>query len=425
MRVFVGFREVAGYYTNLVEGFRAIGVNCTLALLHPHRFQYREKANLRFLYVVRKLFGVFDRLNRKGLARKIARLVLGAIVIVHMIPLFVWAIVRHDAFVFESRSSFFSYLELPILKWLKKKVIFVFHGSDVRPPYLDGANMWEDGVLNCIRRARHYKKRARIIEKYADAVVCYTAISHFLEKPFIQWTKIGFPYMGRGLACPTCRTADSIIRVLHCPSVLKAKGTYEIRETVQRLLSKGIDFEYTEISGRPNEEVLKEMATSDLLVDQVYADAPMGAVSVEAGWHGCPSIIAGYYVEESKSELRPEETPPTIYCHPDSLEQTLEKLITDGRLREDFGRRLQAFVRTNWAVTEVAERYLRILRGDVPRDWYFNPLDLRYVKGAGAPEAQIRNWIRATVETGGKQALQLPDKPVLLKGLLSFADIRS
>ena len=79
---------------------------------------------------------------------------------------------RFDVFVFGFANTFLRLAELPLLRLLRKKVIFVLHGSDARPPYMNGAARrapWN--AAEVVARTRVQKLRLARIERYADAVI--------------------------------------------------------------------------------------------------------------------------------------------------------------------------------------------------------------------------------------------------------------
>jgi hypothetical protein len=78
-----------------------------------------------------------------------------------------------------------------------------------------------------------------------------------------------------------------------------------------------------------------------------------------------------------------------------------------------------------WSPRRVAERYLRLIAGDVPADWRFDPREIEYLHGGALPEARARALIAAVVAQGGPAALQVGDKPVLERRLREFARARA
>ena len=160
------------------------------------------------------------------------------------LPVLIWAAARCETFIFGFGSTFFFYLELPLLKLLRRRVVYIFHGSDSRPPYLDGAmtspDAWEDpGAL--VRATRRMKRRVRKIDRWADVVVDNPLSSHFHERPVVSFLAIGIP---RVLPPGTPRGHRNVVRAVHSPSHRGAKGSDAIRATIERLQERGLLIEW-------------------------------------------------------------------------------------------------------------------------------------------------------------------------------------
>ncbi len=417
-RIFLGLTEIAGYYRGLKEGFRQLGADVVFVNLSPHPFGYGdddENALVKFArFCSRRRTSLIGRVFW-SMARTIARCLLLA-----------WASRRCDVFIFACGSSFLRYRDLPILKLLGKTIIYQFHGSDSRPPYLDGSIFPPDEPVDVeamIKAARLRKRRIRTIEKYADVLVNIPPQGHFHERSFANWMRVGLP--NRPPVVPPPEDALSpdgeTVRILHCPSHPLAKGTGLIRQAVATLKDEGLDVELVELSGEPNEKILRELARCDVVLDQAYADYPLPGLAVEAAWFSRPVVIAGYAVELWRESLAEEFLPPTCYCTPDQLTAEVRRLVTDAELRRDVGRRLRQFVETRWSPAAVAGRYLSLASCGVPEEWACDPNEITYLHGCGLPEEAARRRVLSVIESGGVTALQLSDKPNLEKLFARFA----
>jgi hypothetical protein len=100
----------------------------------------------------------------------------------------------------------------------------------------------------------------------------------------------------------------------------------------------------------------------------------------------------------------------------------VRRLASDERHRRALGDRARRFVEETWAPARIAERYLAVIEGIIADDWWFDPGTLRYVRGVGLTEERARELVRAVLERGGRQALQLGDKPELEQAFADFAN---
>jgi hypothetical protein len=294
---------------------------------------------------------------------------------------------------------------------------------------MDGAIMATDAgrdVDDCIAWARTSKARVRLLDRYADHIVENPASAQFHERPCINGLALGLPMrLHEPPAAKHAATAEGPIRILHSPSHPEAKGTPHIVAAVERLKARGHRIELVLITGRPNREVLQELAQCEFVVDQLYSDSPMAGFAAEAATFAKPAIVAGYAGDVIRRYLPAEALPPTLYCTPDEVESAIERFVTNPDVRKEFGRRAQSFVRNRWAARAVAERYLRLLdRDGPPSEWCFDPAGITYIYGSGLPAARVHALIRAVIERGGEESLAVSDKPVLLETLRAAAAVR-
>jgi len=423
MRIFLGLTEVSGYYANLKSGFAALGITCVHIPLQAHRFKYSDLSDQPF----------WGRLARACVTRRISsawpmNLFWLAASFVTRIALFLYALLKFDIFILGGGSSFFRLYELPLLRFFRKKIIYVFHGTDARPPYVDG---FFEGVppfsqaspiprgkalhkilRSYIKATRRRRRDTTFVERWANAVVCGPSWAQFLVNPFSNFFIIGVPIDLRTSQIKPPENPSSHAIILHAPSQHDGKGTNQIRQVVHSLRVEGFEFDYIEISGRPNSEVIDAISRSDLVVDQFYSDTPMAAFAAEAAFFGKPALVGSYYADLISKEMPQDLIPPSIFCHPDDLGLQLKRLILDPALRIETGRNAQQFVRNCWAPEVVARRFLKIIDGSAPTTWMVNPLETSYFHGIGISEDRSKQNINAIVEHYGISALSLPQDKI-------------
>lgn len=426
LRIFLGLTEIAGYYTSLERALRELGADATLVDLSDHPFRYGSSPTNRLarwtMRASRRRAVAHSRAAKNGW-----KVVEGAL----RVALLLWAAARFDVFVFGFSTTFLGRpaFELPLLRLLGKRIIGVFHGSDSRPPYLDGSLMAADRgrtVQDCIALAAKTKRRVAVIDRYADWVIDHPLTAHFHERPCVEWLALGIPGAQNGSRRtePFRRVASTSrsVRILHSPSHPEAKGTVRIRRAIEVLRSKGHAIDFVEIVGRPNAEVLDALTSCDFVVDQLYSDTPMAGFAAEAARFGKPAVVGGYGGEELHRSVPEWAVPPSLYCDPEEIEDAIERLVVDERYRSELGARAREFVQEQWAPRVVAERYLRLISGDVPAEWIFDPSRIRYVGGCCFPAERLHALVREVVALGGREALQLADKPELETLLVEFAN---
>ncbi len=433
--IFIGLENIAGYSSMLQKGFNRLGIKCDLFTRGSHHFEYQTSIQNPMVSLFHRVFSLYKKLYQSD--AKVLKTSGYIIDLFAVTPFFLYALFKYDVFIFTYKSCFYRYLQfidLPILKWFHKKLIFVFLGSDARPPYINGAFLHKRGTIKANtlnidakhlkvinRRTREWKKHIQTIEKYADVIINHPPTSHFHEKPFVSFLHIGLPYEDKGMP-PNASVKDkNKIKILHSPSYPAAKGTKLIRKAIQTLRSKGYPIDYSEIVNQPNHVVLEQLASSDFIVDQMYSDTPMPGFVTEAAAFGKPAVICGYYWEQIKKGMPPEKIPPSLFRHPDELEASIERLITDTDFRHELGHKARCFINQHWDFRRVAQRFLRMINQDIPHNWYFEPMEIADVHGACISEELAQKMLKALLDTHDKGVLCLSDKPYLEKLFLDFA----
>lgn len=252
-RVFMASGEIAGYYHGLRQGFRELGIPATYACLEEHAFRYDDDTDpLPLVAAIRRA-----RLARRQPGPlKLRKFLASGREKVLRRRLLHWAAERHDVFIFGYKRTFSkTFSDLAWLRRRGKKVICIFHGSDSRPPYLDGSWLRTENNLSverCIRLSRQQELEVHTIEAHADLVVVNPYSAHFHRKRFVSFFALGLPCLlaPQHDALPPVAT-DGVVRILHCPSHPESKGTATIRAITSELKTRGLPVEYQRLSTSP------------------------------------------------------------------------------------------------------------------------------------------------------------------------------
>ncbi len=423
MRVFIGPLEVAGIAAGLARGLRAHGHEADLVLAYSHPFAYGGAGDHG------RVAGWWARAGcwrqalprsqplRKAFAFGLQQLLGWAVL--------AWAARRYDAFVFLYGETITNTsIELRLLRWLGRRTVVVFVGSDSRPPYVDGGWFPADRPFDArtaARAARRQRAKVQRLERGAGVCVNAPATGHFHARRFVHWLALGIPR--EVPAVPPASAPRPSLRALHSPSHPVLKGTARIRAAVQALRERGVPVELATVEGRPNAEVLAALADCDLVLDQLYSDTPMAAFATEGASRGRAVLVGGYAARSVAADAarRGLPLPPTAFVEPEAFEPELARLATDADARRRVGDAGRVFVAAHWTPEAVAARLLRIIDGTVPEAWWVEPADVTYLQGCGLSEAVARERVRALVQRCGAGALQLDDKPALRDAFLAFA----
>ena len=421
-RVFVGPYEVAGYYSNLIQELRLDGYQVTNACAQ-HKFSYCDEEQP---YIVKK-YNKLRADRMKGSSELINRLInifLFNSCLIFYLP---WAILKHDIFIFSFGASFFTNnSDLFILRLFGKHIISnIAHGSEARPPYIDGTYInnieSENDYDKLIKRTRKIKDKCRRIERYSNIVIAYPLTSQFLKERSINSFLIGIPFKLKEPISPDdFETKSDSFRILHCPSNPIVKGTLIIETVINKLKSEGFDIDFIKLEGKSNDEVLKEIVRSDLIVDQLYSDSCLPGFATEAAYFGKPSIIAGYAWDEIAAIINPEFLPPSNRCTPEELELKIKSFIEDKALLEDSGNALKLFMENQWNIKNVAKHYIDLIENNINEELLFDPQKVLYIYGSGTSKENLIQHISHIIQVYGRNSLQLSDRSDLEKKFLNL-----
>jgi glycosyltransferase involved in cell wall biosynthesis len=413
-KIFIGPNEIAGQYRNLAIALRHHGVNCDYYTFYVNRFSYGDDLGSDLIPAVMRKINTFGK--AKGFIFRILSVVFFETL---RIIFFMKCLFKYDIFLFGYGISLLRYnIDIPLLKFFKKRVIAnLSHGSDMTPAYLDGALLNEFGempsVASQLKIVRAQKKCISIFEKYADLIIGSPLSSSYLSsKPFIDIITIGRLCQAQYFDFPKIKfEKNNKIRIIHVPSHAPGKGTIIIRNIMEKISHNFDCFEYIELSGLTNNEVLLELASADLLIDQVYSDLPLSGLGMEAFVCGVPVLISGYGLNDLKKRYPENNFPPVFSCMPEDLESSLEYLLLNKSFLVKLGIQSKEFTLSNWSPQLVVDRYIKLIYGDeIPSHWWHKPQDFLYLYGYGLSKASSAINIENIIKKYGQDGLSLSSR---------------
>jgi len=426
-RVFIGFGETAGYCAGLKKGFDEVGVESVSFMVNQSVFQYDDHGEGSLFRAMRKVVETRDRL---GAERKpVQRFFVSIWQNIIAMRVFCWALLNFDAFVIQGRTSFADlfrlpikprFLDLPILRLFRKRIIYVFHGTDSRPAYVNGAQGTRK--LTVVQLAKYVRKQhrdLRKIEKYASVILHYPLNAQLHAKKIVS-----HEFVGRPVSVPNTAVtpSESEVLIAHAPSDPLGKGTAIIEAAVQNIARKGHAVRLIRPADKSNAAVKQALAQCDFVIDQVYYDVGISYVATEAAFLGKPTVIGTNAKAELLKVTPTELVAPTILCEPEELERTIERLVSDKKLRVACGDKARAFVEKHYGPRRVAENYLKLISGAIPKEWIFDSNSIDYVYGYGYSVNDVRERVRSLVQQCGPSALCLDDKPAMKAKFLKLAE---
>lgn len=380
MNIFVGMFDIAGYFSGLSTCLRESGIRVDEYYLKDNRFKYKQQ-NYYYFSVFRWLTLRIER------ASILLRVIYKILHNVFMLPFFLVSIVKYDSFILYPNSFFFYGLkktEFLILKVFGKNVLFIFCGSDSRPPYMSGLStkLTKDEL---VFRTNRLKEFIQSFNNKVDFVIDLPATSQFHLVQVVDFFKIGIPKDIQ--AFKPRQNPTSKLRILHAPSNEAYKGT-KVFEAVLAELALKYSFEYVTITNRTNSEVCDLIKSADLVIDELYSDTLMAVLGTECAWLGTPYLVFGEKLELAAKEYN---WPIKNYGKPDEVGELIEKFIAHSELRYEAALALQSFVMKNWSSLSIAENILKLLNNGPSTDLLVNQkLVMEMDSGWGAPFSEIK-----------------------------------
>ncbi|MEN3014749.1 MAG: hypothetical protein ABDH21_01630 [bacterium] len=432
MEIFIGTAEIAGHYIRLCKALQKINVKANYYCKY-HPFEYssiNDYPNIlaKLLYLLTKYKYLLTRSKRRILGiisiKRFTWFCFNILIVILELIILLYSIWKYQVFIFTFGESILPFnLDLPILKFFKKKIIFsIFHGSEARPTYIDLYGLDLSQKEKTLEKAYQMMKiksyKIKMIEKYSDYIVSNYFISQLLTRKYVDYHHIGL--MPPNIKVDNSdNTITDKIKILHAPSKPESKGTDKIRQVIQKLSQKYKDIQYIEIHGKPYQEVINHIKQCDFIVDQLYSDVALTGLATEGAILGKPSIMGGYIWEKYKQIHPPSIIPPSHLCHPDEIEQAIEFMINNKEYREELGQKAQEFILSNWSEEKIAEKFLMIINDQVPEEWYREPVK-DYAHFAIIDQKIAKEFLKEYINKYGDKALFLDHKPSLKQAFLNL-----
>lgn len=419
MKVLIGTTEIAGYYSSLQAALQEQGVKADFFEISPHPMRYSANANSVIVNFANKFCLVLSKLAvKKNVFSRVfialAKRLISAVLFFVSLPFY-------NRYIYSFSTCYLPFhLDLLLLRILGKKSLCIFHGSDTRPPYLNPSSPHFDVNLKRSFLAKSTKQlhaRLKRIEKWCNWKIDNFASAHFHSTSFINHYSVGVPLRHYSEA-PAYHSIDKLI-ILHCPSNPFVKGTYLIKDCMDKICDLYPFVEFREITGRPNHEVLHALDQCDFVIDQMFSDTPLAHFAAESAAKGKFAVVGGYGWGDEWLKVSGLSNYPSVVCHPDDLFETVEKLVLNVDLRNIHAQRAWEFARL-WDYKLVSGRIIKILRGDYPASWNIKADDLPVFHSGGLVEPIAKRLMSLLVGENDWSSLKLDDKPKLLAKAKQF-----
>jgi len=351
-KFFIGIVETADITLRLSQGLREWGYDVTNVVIKPSKPIVANIGHDRYIRISNRLIYFCDKIKE-----------------------FIKSSYSHDIFVFNYSTSFFGpsiclkytralgYLDVPILKAMGKKIIFISNGSDLRSyklliKELKNAGLYSHAkylendlgeILSAKGTYESLKKiKAKIIEKYADYIFAKPDRAQFLTRPY----NLIWPAFDMSTIKYRVSHSDEPL-IVHAPSHGPVKGTKYVLNAIKKLEKEGYRFKFILCENMPNEELKKKLADSEIVIDQLLLPG-YGLLAIEAMASGnavLGSAVAGY--NGFSEDL------PIVTTTPNNIYKNLKMVLEDPGLRVKLAKKGRKYVERYHEYRKVTRDFLK------------------------------------------------------------------
>ena len=257
------------------------------------------------------------------------------------------------------RSRLPWFWDLPVWRALGTRIVFTFHGSDVRlkSHHLaqDKWSFYHHADIPCDEE--RIAARLDVIQAYADRMT----ISSVLSQPYVPDATY-LPKVVETARLPMVGPVRSRRpTVLHAPSRRSTKGTEFVLSGLDELRRRGVEFELDLVEGVPHEEALARAAAADVVVDKLLG-GDAGVSSLEA------MALGKVAVARIRDQVRARHPDlPVVSADPETFPDVMAELLTSPRRRAELGEEGREFVVRTHDAAVVGEQLDELYSGIEPR----------------------------------------------------------
>jgi glycosyltransferase involved in cell wall biosynthesis len=236
--------------------------------------------------------------------------------------------------------------DLQFAHLLGKKQIVEFWGSDIRIAEIEAADnpyyakLLKVSDFNFQKNLKSsYSLQKRFSRLGSSAMTSCRSMFPYIDKesfPNVHFVRQRVYLADYAPLFPDPNTQKPL--VIHSPSRQLLKGTLAVRSAIKQLQEK-YSFKFQLVENMHHNQAKELMQKCDIFVDQFVLGAH-GLASLEAMAYGKPVVC---YIKTSMIDKYPSDL-PIVNANQENLPDVLSKLLEDGDLRHELGRRGRAYI---------------------------------------------------------------------------------
>jgi hypothetical protein len=277
-----------------------------------------------------------------------------------------------DFFIFLSSNFTENLVDLKKIKEKNRKILFIFCGDDARWYF----SMKQEFLANGLQpvsyekdysyntRALNFRLQAiRKAEKYADFIFSKREQAQLQIRPFYHFPMTVF------FSDFTAKVTNQrlIPKVLHAPSSPNIKGSKFVIDAFNRLQNEGISFTPILLENIPNEDILKIIEDSDIVIDQLLIPGG-GKLSTEA--LACGKVVLSNMSYGNYYQGVNIDNCPIVDVCPNTIYDVLKKTILDLQFRTSLSMKGKIYVEQNLDTTILVKKIVDLFeKKDIDPDY--------------------------------------------------------
>jgi len=354
---FIGIHEIASNIHSIQDAFTANNITCN-SLIINNNYTKKVKIERNSINSSRKYLDIqSENLFSRFIKRLLLRLFLPL--------LFLYYLLQNDIFIFVWNKTFLPLnLDLLLLKISNKKVICYHCGDEVRYRAMQSQididfkiRLWsQENYINNFLRNFYF---VWLCEMTADHIISARDQATFQQIPYNNFY---FPLKGTDFQN---KDQQKKVTILHAPSDRKIKGTDIVLEAISNLSKISHLFDFCLLEGKKNHEILLQLTSTDIVIDQPGVWA--GRFAIEGCAAGCV-VVGGnnqVYMDSYDSPIIQFEPSVT------KLRNTLEKLIVNRQYLNEYKELCYNFWLENYSEKSFIQYILSVLDGTAQK---FSPV---------------------------------------------------
>ncbi|MBN9412620.1 MAG: glycosyltransferase [Candidatus Paracaedimonas acanthamoebae] len=255
------------------------------------------------------------------------------------------------------------FLEFPLLKFAKKKLVLIPYGSDTFVFDKLQNPLWKHALLI---NHPHLSKKTKQIEnaihqgtKYADTII--GCLVHLACLP--RWDILPLvPYpIDLNRLDPALPKTQGNICIAHAPNHRGAKGTEFIIKAIEQLKTEGYPIKFLLIENKTTKESLALIKQADIFIDQLIFGFALAALEALAY---SKIVITGVDLKDSHYKLFSYYSYlndcPIIPTSPEDIYEKLLNLIKERDQWTHYGQKSRQFVEKYHSYKIIAQMYKTI-----------------------------------------------------------------